>query len=300
MIRTTVQWRGAPLWRRREMAKSMLAIAPVLVLLALFMVYPITLLFTRSFTEWTGGDDARFVGFANYVRIAHAKETWLYIRNNFFVLLSVPLKVVVALVVTLLLYEQVLGWKFFRGAFFFPFVFSPLIVGYLFRVVFGYRGPLNAILKAIGLGSLAIEWLAQGPTAMMVVVTCIVWGSFGTGVIIFLAAMSSIEPSIFESSILDGANYFQRLFRIVIPSLAGTIQFFSVTSVIFSFTDIFGLIFSLTSGGPGFETTTIDYMVYLQAFMGNAMGYASAIAVILFLILAVLTQVQQRIARRSD
>ncbi len=303
---TRMRIRQNPAMKRKRVSiedidkyRSMASIAPVVLLLAVFMVIPIFILLYHGFTKWDGLH-SKFIGFDNYLSLAKSSEFWLLLRNNFIVALSVPLQIVICLVITLLLYEKVAGWKFFRGAFFFPYVFSTVVIGFLFRVFFGFNGPLNAVLRMMKLDILAQDWLAQSGTAMGVVIFCIIWAGFGTGVLIFLAGMSSIHMSIFECSRLDGANWFQRLFYIVFPLLMPSIEFYTVTSLIATFTGMFGLIFSLTNGGPGYETTTIEYMIYLKAFIGNEMGYASAIAAILLVLLIGLTRFQFKIMNGEE
>ena len=118
---------------------------------------------------------------------------------------------------------------------------------------------------------------------------------------LFLGGMASIPPSVYEAARLDGAGYWTRLFKITLPMLLRTLEYSCVMSVLWCFTGLFNLIYSITKGGPGYETTTVDYMIYVKAFGGGSeFGYASAIAVLLMLIVTVFTVVQLKVADKAD
>ena len=118
---------------------------------------------------------------------------------------------------------------------------------------------------------------------------------------LFLGAMTQISPEIFEAARLDGAGYWTRTFKIMLPLLVPTVEYSCITSVMWTFTGLYSLILSITGGGPGYDTTTIDYMIYMKAFRGNSeFGYACALSVILMLIVAAFTIVQLRVSRRTD
>jgi multiple sugar transport system permease protein len=270
----------------------------VLVLIAVFMAYPIVSLFLHSFSDWDGVRGT-YVGLRNYLDILGSDEFWLLLRNNAIMLLSIPIQVVLGFILSQLLYEQTFGWKAFRNIFFFPYLIAPMVVGFLFMNFFKNDGPLNYVFRAVGLRFTAIDWMASGWSARLVCVLAITWLNFGAAVVIFLAGMSAIPPSIFESARLDGAKRRHVIISITFPLLVKNVEFFVVTSVIYIFNGLFALIFSLSNGGPGYETTTIEYMIYLKAFLGTRMGYACAIAVILLVILVLVSRLQIALGNRS-
>ncbi len=209
-----------------------------------------------------------------------------------------PLVLFFSLVCAALIYEEVWGWRFFRVVFFMPSVISTVVIGTLFRRLFDYSGPINQIL--IGLGNEPIDWLARGSTSMIVIILVLVWSGFGYGMLVLLSAMTAIDPTIFESARLDGANWWQRLRFITIPLIAKVIAFLTVINVIYTFLSLFGLIYVLTNGGPGYETTTLDYFIYQKAFSGFDFGQAAALALMLAVITLILTVIQLRVARFDE
>lgn len=282
----------------KDSTKALLTLVPVFALLIGFLIYPVINLLYHSFTWWDGLN-SQFIGLQNYVDLLKSPEFWLLIRNNFLLTLSIPILTVITLILALMIYEKTPGWRVFRIVFFFPYVFSTVATGFLFMNIFHFNGPVNRVLRFLGLEKLAIEWLAHGASAIGVVILCIIWLDFGVGTIIMLSGMSTIPKSVFESAILDGTNQIQRIRYIQIPMLAKTIEFYTVTCIIWVFKGMFGLIFALTNGGPGYQTTTVEYMIYMRAFVGSDMGSAAAIAVILLLMLIVLTRAQIYVSERS-
>jgi multiple sugar transport system permease protein len=213
--------------------------------------------------------------------------------NSLIFLISVPAILISSLVAAVLVYEQVLGWRLFRVLFFVPGVLSPVVVGALFSTFVLPNGLANEPLRLLGLQPIA--WLAEAWPARVVVMAALVWTSFGFGMIIILAAMSTIDPALYEAALIDGASWWRRLRSITIPLVSGSLQFLSVINVIYTFTALFSFVFVITGGGPGFATTTIDYYTYVTTFENGQFGYGSALAVVLFVIVAVLTVVQLRL-----
>jgi multiple sugar transport system permease protein len=197
----------------------------------------------------------------------------------------------------------VFGWRFFRSVIYIPQIISAVIIGFLFKIFFGYEGPVNMLLKAVGLGAMAIEWFGNSYTALAVIVFAIVWFSIGWQAIVILGGLSAIPPSVFEAALLDGASYWQRAFHIVVPMLVRTIEFAVLASGVWTLTQLFPFLYSMTKGGPGFDTTTLDYLIYLRSFgfgFGSNYGYASAVAVILLAVVLAFTAIEMRVANRAD
>lgn len=222
-------------------------------------------------------------------------------ENNLVILIFIPIQVMLGMIVAVLLYEEVRGWKVFRTLYYLPQIISSVIVGFLFTILFGYYGPINTVLRSIGLDGLAIEWLGNRGSGLFVIIFCLVWINIGWQGMLVLGGLSSISPEIYESARLDGAGYWQRLFKITIPLIRRTIEYSVMTSVIWSFTGLFPLIFSLTQGGPGTETMTIDYMIYQKSFVsGSQLGYSCALSVILLVIILIFTGIQMGISQKRD
>lgn len=294
----TIKSHGAKLLNN-ESVFSWLAVAPVVLALLVFMAVPIVNVVYHSFTLWDGLK-AKFIGLENYVYMFTNDDFWYILGNNVLYLLTVPLIVLVSLIVAVLIYEEVKGWKFFRSVFFLPYVLSAVVVGYLFRSLFAYGGPINKVLEAFGLEALKTDWLSSRGTAIFVIILAVTWTQFGYGMLVYLAGMSSVSPSVFEASRIDGANWFQRFFHVILPMLIRTTEFLVILNTIFVFTSLFDYIYTITRGGPGYDTMPINYWIYMKAFRSNEMGFACALALVLFGILLVVALVQRMLVNKAD
>ncbi len=283
---------------KAEQRFAYLAILPAVILIAILLLYPILYAIFISFNKTVNGITFQWIGLTNFTRLLNDPTLWRVLGNNFLFLTAVPLVLIASLFCAALIYEEVWGWRFFRVVFFMPSVISTVVIGTLFRQLFDYEGPINQII--VSLGNPPIDWLARGNTSVFVIILVLVWSGFGYGMLILLSAMSNIDPSIFESSRLDGANWWQRIRYITVPLIAKVLAFLAVINVIYTFLSLFGLIYVLTGGGPGYETTTLDYFIYLKAFSGFDFGQAAALALMLAVITLLLTVVQLRVARFGE
>lgn len=274
-----------------------LSILPLTLFILLVLIYPLCSAFFHSFTKWTIKETV-FIGLENYNKLISGGSLFELLKNNLIVLLAIPIQISISLVIAYLLYSEVWGWKLFRVLFYIPAILSVVVIGYLFRVFFSLNGPLNILLRTLNLDFLVVDWFSSGATSFVVVIIALIWSQYGVAVLIFLTGMSAIDPAILDSAIVDGANWWKRFIYIVLPMIIGTIEFYLVVLVIGFFTAVFGFIYSITYGGPGYSTTTIEYMVYIKAFKANSLGQASALAIILFLIVLVLTVTILRVFRK--
>lgn len=283
--------------RRRDARIAYLTLLPAFLLVAVVIWYPVTRTVYQSFTEWNGAVST-WIGWENYQRIVSNGELWLLMRNNLIFVASVPGILLISLVVTVLLHEQVAGWKFFRSVYYLPTILSAAVVGTLMRIMFNANGVTNRALAGLGLGGLQHDWLGQVPTAFMVLIFAFYWTTLGQGVLIFLAGLASIPGDLLDAARLDGAGWWNRLFQIIIPLLVPAIAYFVLTNVIWIFVGLFALVFTVTKGGPGYATTPFDLMIYRKAFESGELGYASALSVILFCIVLAVSAVQLRLFDR--
>ena len=287
--------------KRKELTISLLGIAPVVLLLVVFRAYPLGSVIYNSLTNWDGLYRHDFIGIRNYIRIFSTEYFWLTLSNCFIMFINVPLQVIIGLIVSMLLYEKTFGWRFFRSLYYLPQIVSAVIVGYLFAIFFSYGGPVNGGFNALGAPGMAIEWLGNRATAIGVVITALVWINIGWQGVLMLGGLSAINPSVFEAAKIDGANFFQRTFFVMLPMIGRVIEYSFIYSVAWTFTGLFPFIYSITNGGPGYDTTTLDFLVYEKAFReDSALGEACALAVILLAIVSVLTLVQRKISERAN
>lgn len=276
-----------------------LSILPVILLILVFTAYPIVYSISKSFTNWDGLFRSDYIGFRNYARILGREQFWMLLSNNIILLIFIPIQLVTGLLVATFLFEEVPGWRFYRSCFYLPQILSALSIGYLFSIFFGYDGPINAIITLLG-GS-PVYWLGNRWTALLVIIICLVWINIGWQGMLFLGAMSQISLAVFEAARLDGAGFWTRMFKIMLPMMLRTVEYSCIMSVLWVFTGLYNLIFSITGGGPGYGTTTVDYMIYIKAFAKSSeFGYACALSVVLMIIVSVVTVIQMKASNRMD
>jgi len=259
-------------------------VAPALLLVVLVILYPSSVAAAKSFTAWSPGYESPWVGLANYRDLFSQPVFREVLGNQAFLLLGLPVWVFAPLFVAALLYERVPGAALFRTIIFFPAILSPAIVGILFRTILAPEGSLNEVLRAAGLGFLARPWLNDASLVKPSIIVLLAWASLGTGVIIFSAALSAVPPELFEAAEMDGASWFRRFVHVLVPSIAHVIIFWAVFQVVAVFLFIFGWIWVLTRGGPGYASSTIDYDIYQNALSFGFFGTAAAESVVLFVI----------------
>lgn len=294
---TTPAWRRRhSLLRRERRLYGLLPVLFVIMIIAAVKGYPIVVTFVKSFTNWDGVH-SKFIGLWNYIRLFQGHSFWIMLRNSMMLLLHIPLLLFFGFVLAVMLYERIPGWKFYRSVIYLPQVISIVIIGYVFRALFSFDGSVNRILSVIGLKALAIEWLGNGLSGLFVIILCIVYQSLGWEVLLIFGGIASIPESVMEAAELDGAGHWTRLWRIIVPLLGQVVRYSVIVSVMWVFTGLFPFIYIITRGGPGYETTTLDYSIYQQAFSsGSMLGAASATAVVLLVIVLLLTRVQMTVA----
>jgi multiple sugar transport system permease protein len=279
--------------RRRDALVAYASLIPAFLLVAVVIWYPVTQTLYHGFTKWNGAKST-WIGWENYQHIVSNGELWLLLRNNLIFVFSVPGILLISLVVTMLLFEEVPGWRFFRSVYYLPTILSAAVVGTLMQVMFQPQGAVNDLLSRVGLAQFQHEWLGSVSTAFMVLIFAFYWQTLGQGVLIFLAGMATISSDLLEAARLDGAGWWNRLTRIIIPLLVPTIAYFVLTNVIWIFVGLFALVYTVTKGGPGYATTPFDLMIYRKAFESGDLGYASALSVLLFLIVLAISAIQLR------
>ncbi len=283
--------------RRRDRITGLLSVLPALVIVVGFMIYPVLFAFYISFNR-SNGISFAWVGFDNYVKLLLDPLVHQVFFNNLKFLISVPLVIFVAIIVSVLLFERVRGWRFFRIIYFLPNVLSAVVIGIMFKQIFGYYGFVNEIVASTG--SERIQFFTTGNLSIAVIILALVWSGFGYQSLLLLSGLTAIDPAVFEAAALDGAGWWQRLWYITLPNIRRVLGFVFIINVLYTFTSLFGFIYVMTAGGPGFDTTTIDYLVYLKAFETGNKGPGAALAVLLFAFIGILTYIQNRLFRVQD
>lgn len=281
---------------RAEQRTALLFVLPALLLVALFRMFPLAWGFLLSFTE-SSGTETHFVGFDNYLQLAHDPAFRDSLANTLILLATLPVWVMLPTLLAILIHQGVPGGRIFRAVYFFPAVLSAVIIGSIFNVVLRYDGSLNAGLKAMGI--LPVDWLGNGATALACLIAVQLWATFGMSVLIFLAGLSTVPDELVEAARLDGAKPLQIWVHVILPALRPIVEFVAVVTTIGVLTSMFGLIYVLTAGGPGTATTLPEFLIWLEQGKMNRPGYAAAISMVLFAMMAVLAFIQIRIMSRN-
>jgi ABC-type sugar transport system permease subunit len=204
--------------------------------------------------------------------------------HNARLLLAVPVLVVLSLLLSVLLYEGLRGWRFHRWAIFLPFVLPIPVIGVIFGQLLQFNGLVNQGLRTVGLGGLAQDWLGQPRWALWTMTAVIIWRELGFGVILFLARLLSVSTELFEAARIDGARFFRLHRHITVPQLASVIAFYVVIESITMVSWVFNYVYVMTNGqgGPGDATQVTELYIYQSAFQYQSPEIAAAAAAMLF------------------
>jgi multiple sugar transport system permease protein len=286
-------------WRERS---AYLFIAPGLILFSIFTVAALIFAFYLTFHEWSIiQPDKPFVGLDNYRMMLHDPDFRTAVFNTaYFTLGSVPISMAIGLLLALLLNQPLKFRGLFRTMYFLPVVTPFVVTALLWKWLYnGEFGLFNFYLLKTHLIDQPLLWLSSQNLAMPAVILMSIWSGVGFSMVIYLAGLQAIPEELYESARLDGAGPLGRLWYITIPMLSPTTLFLLVIGVIGSF-QIFTQIYVMTSGGPLNKTTTVVYYIYEWMFKFYDMGYASTIAMGLFVLLLGVTILQLRLYRRTD
>jgi sn-glycerol 3-phosphate transport system permease protein len=269
-------------------------LAPAVILLCVFVFYPMISALGTSLTNWNGiSDVSRFIGVQNYLQAFASPEVLQAVGNTcLYVLLTLPLSLAIAFFAALAVERKSVASTALRLAFAIPFVISIPVVSVVWVWIFDPNfGLLNYLLGLVGVDPQ--HWLTDSHTAMLAIAIPSVWRQFGYFMLILLAGMKNVDPAFHEAARLDGAGYWQRAMRITLPLLGPQLFFCLVLGVIDSF-QVFAQVDLMTGGGPLNSTNVIVYELYTQGFTYFHIGYACAIAILLMIVLGAATWAQQR------
>ncbi len=279
--------------REKETVAAWLFLLPGFVGFCVFVFGAVVVSLGLSFLQWDMLTQPKFVGLQNYIRLITQDKTFHLVLKNtlIFVLGTVPTRVVLGLVFALILVRSIPMRAFFRASIFLPVIVPTVAAAMVFRWIFNADfGLLNDFLYSIGFSNLP-RWLSQPKWALTAVIILSVWKDVGFSTVLFMAGLQGIPSSLYEAAWIDGANKFKSFLYITLPLLSPTTFFVIVINIISSF-QIFDQAYVLTGGGPGNATNTIVYYIYNNAFQWFRMGYASAVAWLLFGIIFVATFIQ--------
>jgi len=272
-------------------------LSPTMIVFSVFVLFPVVFSFYLSFQEWNMfGGKRVFIGLTNYAAILRSTEFWDVLKNTVvYTVGTVPLNMVLSLVIAFFLNKKLAGRKLLRTAFFTPVIMSSVAAAVIWRWVYEPNfGLANYLLGVFHIP--AVNWLNDPTAAMFALIVMGVWKSFGFNMVLFSAGLQGIPKHYYEAAEIDGAGRWRRFWNITIPLLSPTTFFVLVMTVIGSF-QVFDTVYVLTSGGPLGSTKVLVFYLYEHAFKYFDMGYASAVAYLLFAIVFILTMVQTRYLR---
>ncbi|WP_226654875.1 carbohydrate ABC transporter permease [Pseudalkalibacillus hwajinpoensis] len=277
--------------KKRNMRKVVtisLFTAPALIVYLVYVVYPILSTLSYSFYSWDGTSDKTFIGFENYVQLFHDAIFWTSLTNNAWVVItSVFVQIPLGMIMALMLFAPIRGIRLFSSVYFLPFLMSTVAIGLLWVYMFDpINGIINQLINFLGFENVA--WLSDENTALIAILLVVVWQFSPFYMILFKAAMVGIGEELYESAEIDGANSWQKFFHITFPLLMPTIVSSSILAIVGSL-KAFDIFYIMTGGGPNHATELMGTYMFKQAFINFNMGYASAIAFIMFLIALVVT-----------
>lgn len=283
--------------RWKEALSNSVFLSPWVISFLAFSAYPLLYSLYLSFSKYNPltGQPPEWIGLANYARMLGDQRFLQALGNTlYFVVGTIPFTTVIAVVLAVILNQNLRLRSFFRAAYFLPAVTSIIVISTLFVYVYAPFGPLNGFLSLLGVER--TNWLLSTKWAMPAIMAMSVWASFGYYTLLFLAGLQNIPEELYEAAAVDGASPRRQFFSITLPMLRPIFVFVLVINTIRSF-QIFSEIFVMTQGRPLGKTTTAVYYLYNMGFQRFDMGYASALAYVLFFIIVAVSWLLNRVLR---
>ena len=278
-----------------DLGFCLLYILPSFILLMTFSIIPILMNIFLSFTSYNFIQRPQPVWFDNYLRMLKDPYIGASFKNTvLFTLIIVPCQTVISLLLAAIIaanFKKTFG-NFVRSALFIPVIASSVLVGTLWSLLLSSYGPINELLKIFGLP--AVNWFGGKISSIIGISAATVWKHIGYFLVIFYAGILDIPASLYEAAKVDGANPIQTFFNITLPGLSKITYLIITLGTIWSF-QIFDMVYTMTGGGPGLSTVTLVLTIYNTAFKEYNMGYASAIALLMFILVVVIQAVQKKL-----
>ena len=202
----------------------------------------------------------------------------------------------------MVLHERVAGWKLYRSVLFLPYILAVPIIAVVMKKIFQFNGPVNDLLRGLGLDFLALDWIGSSDVALWTVMILIIWRESALGIILFLARLLSLDESLMEAAKLDGASWWQRLIYVIVPQMKVVIEFYLVVSVITILSSVFAYVYMIGGGrgGPGTSTMVVELYIFNALIRTSLPGIASAVSVMLFLVSLLLIVPLFLVRRRAN
>ncbi len=292
MSKTSVKNKKSTAIVRRNRRKAYLFLLPNFLGFIVFTLIPVAMALFYSFTNYDGNKKMDFVGLDNFIKLFSDSSFVISLQNTIiYTIVTVPLIIVLSLLISVLMNNGVKGAPVYRAIMLFPHIASIVAVTVVWQFLYNAKsGPINQILRSIGIAN-PPSWLSDQKTALLAVMIMIIWKGIGYYMITYLAGLRGIPKDQYEAATVDGANAWEKLIYVTVPNLRPVTFYATIMCIINSF-QVFTPIYVMTKGGPGRATSVLVLKIYEDAFVNYKFGYASAEAMILFLLILVVTLIQ--------
>ena len=276
-----------------------LLVSPYLIFVIVFVVFPVCFCFFLTFHKWNIIAPMRFIGAENYTRLFHDRLFWKAIGNTLkFLSLHIPLQLVVSLFLAQLLNQGINAISFFRAAFFMPVIVSGVVITILWQQLFGYdTGMINRVLETFRISK--VGWLVNPDIAIYSIAIMATWKNLGLYVILFLVGLQTVPQQYYEAAKMEGANGWQRFFRITLPMINPTVFLVVVLSTIGGFS-LFIEPYIMTGGGPLNQTLSAVLYIYKQAFQYYNMGYSATLGFFYAIMIMMVVVIQKKFIEKEE
>jgi len=267
---------------RRFSATPYLFLAPALLLIAVFVVYPIGAVVFYSFTTWDIVRPPVLTGFSNYTALVSDPTFWKALTHSIIYLIVTPTIIALSVVLAIVVNRKLRGINIFRALYFVPAVSGSIAIGIAWRFLFERTGFINSLLETLGIIQTPIQWLSNPNTILPIAMLLTIWAGVGYYSVIFVAGLQNIPEELYDAALIDGCNNLQKHWHVSLPGIRPQIVFVAVISSLAAL-KVFDEIYVLTgrTGGVLDSATTIVFYLWQQAFVNERAGYAAAIAIVL-------------------
>lgn len=281
--------------------KSILFTIPAFLIYTVLMIVPIIGAFLLSFTDWNGiSASYNITGAKNYLDMLSDER----LRNAIFVTLKITVVVAVTVNVLGLLIAMMLNrarrmTNVFRSIFFLPYVLSTVAISFIWLAILSYTGVLNSLLDMVGLENLAADYIGNANNAIWSICVIEIWRMLGFHMVLYLASIQTVPQSLYEACIMDGGSRWHQFRYVMLPMIVPGITISVIMSIMTEMKQ-YDIVKVITNGGPGYATETVTYNIVTQAFGNNMLGYSSAIAVFLFIVIAAISVLQIQLSKKLE
>lgn len=281
--------------------KSILFTIPAFLIYTVLMIVPIIGAFLLSFTDWNGiSASYNITGAKNYLDMLSDER----LRNAIFVTLKITVVVAVTVNVLGLLIAMMLNrarrmTNVFRSIFFLPYVLSTVAISFIWLAILSYTGVLNSLLDMVGLENLAADYIGNANNAIWSICVIEIWRMLGFHMVLNLASIQTVPQSLYEACIMDGGSRWHQFRYVTLPMIVPGITISVIMSIMTEMKQ-YDIVKVITNGGPGYATETVTYNIVTQAFGNNMLGYSSAIAVFLFIVIAAISVLQIQLSKKLE